>query len=277
MKNTHIILLFLFISLVSFNSIANATVGGPTYIHSVQTDSQGKEVIYQTEDLGGRGCPPEIFSINIQTGAKNVLIDCDDTENFDAITNMAKLEETLAKFPIILNRIDLLKNGISAVSKVVAEEKYDESKGNFGKTDFSVDILQDGTKKETFTYSGCTPGQPQVIEGYDIPNSTSIALVLSTKGDCFEGGYSMDRIFIVPNVKKTDTTPLSTKSDGDVTAKEGDLSFTATNNSSSEPTILEAIPMPTTTITERSPLNGYHIAIGLLVLVILGLLGRKKK
>ncbi|MEI6849999.1 MAG: hypothetical protein WCK29_03095, partial [archaeon] len=41
-----------------------------------------------------------------------------------------------------LKKVDLNNNKIKAVAKVVKEEKFDESKGFFGKTDFSVDIFQ---------------------------------------------------------------------------------------------------------------------------------------
>jgi hypothetical protein len=283
----------LILSYIINTPVSQATVGGPTYINNIQTDASGQEIIYEVMGGDGRGCPPEIYSYNISTGSTKVLLSCNDSERLSNFEYETELELTMSKYPVILKRIDLNKNKITAEAVVTGEQEYDESLGNWGKTDFSIDIFQDGIKKMTKAYSGCKPEQQQIIEGYRIPNSKNMVLVLSTVTDCFEGGYLGQNPFIVPNITVYDATSLSITKNQAPTPGNGRISLIASKTASTDTQAsIASIDRDTnmganteagidnemqnkTNGDSGLPALNYQIFIGILLVIILALIFRK--
>ncbi len=64
-------------SLISFVDTANATVGGGSYIHSFKYNPLDESVYFIRNDMGGRGCPPELIKISLNTGKEQTVFSCD--------------------------------------------------------------------------------------------------------------------------------------------------------------------------------------------------------
>lgn len=259
---------------------SHATVGGPTFISNIQTDAKGQEIIYEIWFQSGKGCPPELHSYNLQIGLKKVLLSCDELLKLSNRDQMVETEVTMSKYPVMLKRIDLNKNKITAVSTVTDEQKYDELKGLFGKTSFSLDIFQDGIKKTTYVYQGCKPEQQQIIDGYRIPNSKFMILILSTTGNCFEGGYTKQHMIVVPNTTIYDANALSITTNATPTPGNGRITLvaknpTGTTNQSSEETGQISTEENTTANTPNNSALNYQIFIGVLLVIILALIFKK--
>ncbi len=277
MKKITILSVALLLSFVFVTNTTHATVGGPTYISNIQTTSfNSPEIIYEVANQGGRGCPPVIYSQNILTGQTKTLLSCDQAEKLSEIDYQTEREVILAKYPVILDRIDLNKNKVTAATVAINEQEMDEAKGFFGKTDFTIDIFQNAIKKSTLSYSGCSPIQPHIIEGYKAPNNKSLMLVVSTKGDCFEGGYTLQRIFFVPDITIYDAASLPSVINKDPLPGPGNISFIAKVPATTAPS---AAPK-TSTETEKDEagtLINYRIIIGILIVLVLGLAYKKAK
>lgn len=201
-------LLFI-LGLTIFTHSANATTGGPTYIKNIQTGNTNIEIIYEVKNLGGRGCPPEIYRFNLNTNKQDILISCNDEDADTNATNYArKLENIFSMYPNILERINLNSNNIDASFSNADKTKFDIDKGNPGNTNFTLDIFQDNDRKATVNFKGCNPDQKHIIEGYRVPNSRNIVIVVSSTGDCWEGGYIYERLFVVRDINIYDITPL---------------------------------------------------------------------
>lgn len=275
-------------------SITNATVGGPTLIHSLQySSSKPQEIIFEAQNYGGKGCPPEIFSLDLNTGAIKTVVDCDDVD-WDLAQNgyNAKLEYTLSQYPSLLRHIDLNINNITAEVTVTGEEKYNPNAGFFGRTDYRLDVFQNGVKKGSYNYSGCSVDQPHVIEGYTVPNTRNLVLLVSSKGDCFEGGYAVERLFVVPNVTFSDIKSLPLKGSKEASPGPGNLYLMAkpanvplmvnTAKPTMKPSQTPIIQSPAVNDTVSNPLPGssdsfsYLFVIGALVLIILVLILKKR-
>ncbi len=191
-------------------SPARATVGGPTIISEVRANAAG-EVIYVEQSMSGRGCPPIIYSLNTETGAKNVVVSCDLSEqNLDGYTEL--FSQTLAQFPAVLESVAFESMGVEMRAKVnVVQEVVEDLENNiFPRTDYSVDILRNGEKLGTLEYSGCRPDQAHQFSVYSSVNPEKLLIKSTSIGDCFEGGYLVDRLHLLdvptsPNVVATTT------------------------------------------------------------------------
>ncbi|MFA6459211.1 MAG: hypothetical protein WCV79_02335 [Candidatus Paceibacterota bacterium] len=279
-----------FVALVLLTtSIAHATVGGPTLIESIQyspTDNQN--IIFQSQNYGGKGCPEELYSMNNITGTKTGLVTCSDADWATPQAYNARLESVLAQYPNMLRRIHLINNNISGTIRIVSEQKIDQDKGFFGRTDFQMDVYQDGIKKGSATYSGCSAEQPHILEGYIIPNKSILFLLIATKGDCFEGGYTRETLHAIPNITLYDQAPLSAKGKDEAVNRAGNLRLVATRNADLEvtktsPSPTTAKPAQTNTPNNNTPADttsniflNYQIMTGALVLIILVLILKKK-
>jgi len=213
---------------LSILSTVHATVGGETLIQSIlYSPSNSQQIIYKVQNYGGKGCPPEIFSFSTQTGVSTALISCNDADGTSQTKFNSISEDTLSQYPNLLRHIDLSKNKISARLTLVAEQEVDEASQNFGRADFHLDVFQNGEKKTGINYSGCSKDQVHIVEGYIVPNKNWMALLVSTKGDCFEGGYASENLYLVPNITLYNQAPLLIKDKG-ATAGNGNLSLIAT-------------------------------------------------
>ncbi len=252
---------------------SEATVGGPIYISNIQGKNGSTEIIYEINSYSGRGCRPTIVTQDAITGIKKELLSCNESEKLSDNDFLIEEEVLLSGYPTVLDRIDLNKNKISAVITSAIEEKYDASKGNFGGTDFSVDIYQDSVKKATITYKGCKPNQPQVINGYRMLNNKGIVFVVSTIGDCFEGGYTEQRVYIVNDIAILDSKPLPIVNNAEAIVDHGSLI----------PSSKEVVKNDEKVVTEVKPVNKvdntsfYKLTIVLLILVVIVLTFSKRK
>ena len=253
-----------------------ATVGGPTLIDSLQYNMANKsEILYEQLNYSGKGCPPEAYSMNLVNGVKRVLISCNDADWMNSTLYNTKLENTLASYPSLLKHIDLTKNNFSAQINITRQQAASEKNGFLNKTDFRLDIFQDNQIKGSFEYSGCDPDQLHIIEGYIIPNINTLVLLVATKGDCFENGYTRETLFTVPNVTLYNQSPLPLKNGNEAESVIGNLSIIANRSISLPPEPKEKEQVLNIQPVQTDNTLTLEIIIGALVMIILALIFRK--
>jgi hypothetical protein len=77
------------------------------------------------------------------------------------------------------------------------------------KRNYIANVYQGDKKVGEFSISGCKLDQPFNFAGYSIPGlEKKIAIVSSRIGDCWEGGYIYENIYIINIVDKIDRTPV---------------------------------------------------------------------
>ena len=189
-----------------------ATVGGPTYLERLSYSPSENAIYYLINNQGGRGCPAEIAKINLTTKEQILILPCDKieetyytNEGFNSLEYERFVQNTFQPL-ISLPIISLPKNGISITVDYVGEHRFDEYNVS---SDFRALVSQGNEKKGTIDFLGCYKDQPNVFRGYMIPNTDKIAMVVSRIGDCFEGGYTDDDMYIVENIISKDTTPIA--------------------------------------------------------------------
>lgn len=214
-----------------------ATVGGPSYISRIVYDSQNNVVFYLENDYGGRGCPPIINKLDLKTKTTTEVKSCDDifvrgfSNNYDSIMSEYNqlIKDTFQNFPS-LHSISLKKNNISAEIDVVSK-KIDNEENFLESTNFNMKITQDGIGKANFKFNGCSADQPNILEGYLVPNSNIMLLLLSRIGDCYEGGYIYENVYTAEGINYYDRTAIRfEKEDAALVLNAGDLVVYATSD-----------------------------------------------
>ncbi|MDP3696441.1 MAG: hypothetical protein Q8R55_00225 [Candidatus Taylorbacteria bacterium] len=203
-----IVVLFLLMSA----SNVSATVGGPTTIDRLSYSPNENSVYYIVHDGGGRGCPPIIEKLHISTKERTQVKSCDEIESTyhrdesSAASYNQFIEDTF-KDPNIksLPIISLTNNNISIIVEYVAEHRFDEYNVS---SDFRATIFQDNQKKGAIDFIGCYKDQPNVFQGYIIPDTNKMAVEISRIGDCFEGGYTKDDVYILDDINFQDINPV---------------------------------------------------------------------
>lgn len=193
-------------------SNVSATVGGPTTIDRLSYSPNENSLYYVVHDGGGRGCPPIIEKINLSTKERTQLKSCDEIESTyyrdesSAARYIQFLEDTF-KYPNVktLSIISLSRNNISILVDYVGEHRFDEYNVS---SDFRATISQDNQKKGVIDFIGCYEDQPNVFKGYIIPDTNKMALEISRIGDCFEGGYAKDDVYILDDINFQDINPV---------------------------------------------------------------------
>lgn len=195
-------------------SPVQATVGGPTVISEVRANEAG-EVIYVQQSMSGRGCPPIIYSLDTETGAKNVLVSCDLSEQ-DLKGYTELFSQTLVQFPTVLESVAFESMGVEMRAKinVVREVTEDLENNVFSRTDYSVDILRNDQKLGTLEYSGCKPDQAHEFKIYPLANPDKLLIKSTSIGDCFEGGYPVDRLHLLDNPISPSVAVTTTQTGG---------------------------------------------------------------
>lgn len=195
--------------LMSANYVS-ATVGGPTTIDRLSYSPNENSLYYLVHDGGGRGCPPIIEKINLTTKERTQVKSCDEIESTyyrdesSAASYNQFIEDTFRGLNM-LSIISLTKNDISIVVEYVGEHRFDEYNVS---SDFRALILQGDQKKGTVDFIGCYQDQPNVFRGYLIPNTDKMVMEISRIGDCFEGGYTKDDVYVLDNINFQDTTAV---------------------------------------------------------------------
>jgi hypothetical protein len=215
MKNKLTLVLFtalIFIFTLSLFPIdqVSATVGGPTYIHTFKYNPKDESVYFIQNDMGGRGCPPVLFKISLATGKEQAAFSCDQGEalreknNFDESVVTTEINNIIANFKD-LTPIHLKNNKISIDVNFVKSETYDDPYSDaqwIQSSTFNAAVYQDDKNIAELAIQGCNKDQPFTFAGYAVPGfEKKIVLLLSTKGDCFEGGYIDETLYVVGGIE----------------------------------------------------------------------------
>lgn len=181
-------------------TVAHATVGGPTLIYDFRYNPADESVYYIEEDHGGRGCPPELYKLSLNSGAASVVYSCDQG-SAEGASPVSEIDAIIEGFKP-LSPISLKKNGIEVDVDFVRSEMWEYgSDSGVSKRHFTATVYQRGGKVAELPVAGCNLEQPFTFAGYAIPGfEKKIALLLSTKGDCFEGGYTNETLHMVGGV-----------------------------------------------------------------------------
>ncbi len=189
-----------------------ATVGGPILISEIAHNTSNNTIYYLVNDYGGRGCPPVIHSINLANKQDTQVKTCDEVlEEFfrdDSEENGQDYKQFISNFYQNLSYLDsisLKKNNINIDVNPISEriengEKY--------WTEFRATLTQDNKELGKIDFRGCDKEQPHTFEGYRIPDSDTTIILISTKGDCFEGGYVRETLHLVEGIKYTESEKL---------------------------------------------------------------------
>lgn len=211
-----------------------ATVGGPTYVSQIAYDAANKAVYYLESDMGGRGCPPIVHTVDVAEIKDREIKTCDDVfaEFFNGNQDDEQkyqqfISETYQSFPY-LGSVSLEKNRISVRVETLGERVEN---GEKFWTDFRATLTQDNREIGKLDFRGCSADQPHVFEGYRIPGTDAMAMLISNKGDCFEGGYVRERLFIIKGVTYHDTNIVrSFKAEAPTEPNTGNLIVRATSS-----------------------------------------------
>jgi len=229
MNYKYYVLIAMFLALVFSGflpSNTKATVGGPTFIYDFKYNSQDESVYYINVSASGRGCPPELKKLSLTSGGPQVVYSCTDGEKliskggsvYSAINNITSSFKNLVL-------IDLKKNNISVDVNFVDYKKFDPDINEIESANFIASVYQNNKKVAEFPVTGCNLEQPFVFAGYAIPGfDKKIVLLLSTKGDCWEGGYIHESLHVVGGLENLNKTGLNYYKDASaLTPNEGTL------------------------------------------------------
>lgn len=241
-KNIKIYLgLFLALIILLSGNIVSATTGGPTYINNLKYNPQNESVYYMQYDYGGRGCPPELMKISLVDGKTEAVYSCDQAEkvlspyyqagqdfNAGLLKVSTEINKIVANFKE-LSPINLKKNNIDIDLQFVKSENFEFDPEYIKNSIFNATVSQNGKKIMEKTISGCNTEQPFTFMGYAIPGfDKKIIVLLSAKGDCFEGGYTRESLFVVGGLDNLQKEYLNYyKGDDPLTPNEGTLTIYA--------------------------------------------------
>jgi len=203
MRNIHTLSLGLVIFGIA--SVAHATVGGDKLINSFTYNPEDESVYYVSEDFGGRGCPPELRKLSLASGLYDIVVPCGD----DAQTTQTAIRSITTDFKP-LTPLDLRKNDIAIDLTFDRSEQYSPEVTEIVRSHFTATVYQHGKSISTFPVQGCSISQPFIFQGYSIPGyDKKIAMLVSAKGDCFEGGYIYETLYVVSGVSGLDKTAVT--------------------------------------------------------------------
>lgn len=116
-----------------------------------------------------------------------------------------------------LGSVSLKKNKINIKVSTVSENvEYNEVFW----TEFRATISQDDKEIAQIDFKGCNKEQPHTFEGYMVPDTDKMAVLISNVGDCFEGGYIYEKLFLIDKVKYYDTTIIRSYKQASATIKK---------------------------------------------------------
>lgn len=203
-----IIILSVF-SLLILSEKVFAAVEGPTYISEIAYNASNDSVYYLKTHYDGKGCPPVIHQVNLTNSQDTEVKTCDEVfqEYFNGYSEKSdqKYRQFIFNFYKNLSYIgsvSLKKNNINVSVSTLSERV--ENGGKYW-TEFRATVTQDNKEIAKIDFRGCDKEQPHTFEGYKIPNSNTMAILISNKGDCFEGGYIRESIYIIKGIKYYDT------------------------------------------------------------------------
>jgi hypothetical protein len=285
MKKIYMFLIVLAVLFVA-NSVL-ATVGGPTFIYNFKYNPTNESVYYIINSESGRGCPPELTKLSLNSGESQVVYSCDQGEkllqsngyNISAVD--LEIEKIITNFKD-LTPINLKNNRISIDISFVNFENIGPEIAEVKKANFVASVYQDNKKIIDLPISGCNLEQPFIFAGYAIPGfDKKIVLLLSTKGDCWEGGYIYETLHVVGGVSNLNKTSLNFyKGSSALVPNEGTLvvfeSETVENKTKEIPVLQpDALINP---LENKKDYTTLYVIIGAVFVLGLGyVLGRKIK
>lgn len=231
------ILVFCLFAIVGTDT-AHATVGGPTFIQDFSYNPADESVYYQKISGDGRGCPPELMRLSLASGVTDKALSCDEGEALQETATAQNTSPVTTKIydltrsfkPLI--PISLKKNDISVDIHFTGYENISPDVSEIQKANFVATAYQGNKKLLEFPIIGCSMGQPFSFAGYAVPGfEKKIVLLLSSKGDCWEGGYIRENLYVVSGVSNLDRTSSDTfhKYAAALTPSEGTLVVFAKN------------------------------------------------
>ncbi len=258
---------------------AHATVGGPTFVYDFTYNHADESVYYIRNSQNGRGCPPELLKISLATGASQVAYSCDEGEKLLVPANGYDLFPVNTKIVSLTNSfkpltpIHLKKNDFSVEVRFVNYENISPEIDEILKANFIASVSQAGKKLVEFPIVGCKETQPFTFAGYAIPGfEKKIVLLLSAKGDCWEGGYINESLHVVGGVTILDRTSVVDfdKRNAPLIAANGTLEVFAADNKVVASTTTDIAPQGTSGTRNFGILLAGAVIIGLAAGVILG-------
>ncbi len=213
MKNLIKIIYFIILSIITYSivSYTHATVGGPTYIGNFSYNRDDSSIYYIKQSYSGKGCPPELVKISLTTQTISDVISCNQAERFiDDIQALNTEIEVITQNFKQLSQFNLKNNNIRIDLDFSNSERLDGiTDDSIIKRNYIANVYQGDKKVGEFSISGCKLDQPFNFAGYSIPGlEKKIAIVSSRIGDCWEGGYIYENIYIINIVDKIDRTPV---------------------------------------------------------------------
>lgn len=219
-----IFLLILTISIFTTTKV-NATVGGETVIWDFKYNPVDESVYYMNANYGGRGCPPELMKTSLNSEKSTVVFSCNQAEKLGFEKVNSEINKITQDFKP-LTTLNLKANNISMDIKFVKSENYSSEVNEIMRRYFTASIYQNGKKIKELPITGCSLDQPFTFQGYSILGfNKKIIMIISAKGDCFEGGYISERLYVVGGVDNLDKTPSGNffKTTSPLTPNEGNL------------------------------------------------------
>lgn len=187
-------------------------MGGPILISEISHNASNNTIYYLVNDYGGKGCPPVIHSINLANKQDTRVKTCDEVlqEFFKdgSEENSQDYKQFISDFYQNLPHLGSvsLKNNNINIDVNPISERIENSEKYW--TEFRATVTQDNKELGKIDFRGCDKEQPHTFEGYKIPNSDTVAILISTKGDCFEGGYMRETLHLVEGIKYTESKKL---------------------------------------------------------------------
>ncbi|MEK7574779.1 MAG: hypothetical protein AAB511_00950 [Patescibacteria group bacterium] len=261
---------------------ANATVGGPTFVHSFSYNPADESVYYIMNSQNGRGCPPELLKLSLASNTSQVVYSCDEGEsliqntNYDFAPVNAKISDITEGYKRLIP-IHLKNNNISVSVDFHGLENISPEVSEIKNAKFTVNISQDNKKLAPIPIVGCNNDQPFTLAGYAIPGfEKKIIILLSTKGDCWEGGYIRESLHVVGGISDLDKNYTTNyyKEASALVPNEGTLVVSASDESSPNP--IATNTHDTETPRENASGNSILFTLAIIVsLIIGGVIGKR--
>lgn len=274
-------LLAVFSLLISSNKVL-ATVGGPTYISQIAYKASNDSVYYLVSNMGGKGCPPIIHSINLAKIQDTEVKTCDEVfqqffsdyseENQNKYRQY--IHDTYQSLSY-LGSVSLEQNNIDINVEFITENVAED--GQVYWREFDAVIAQDGKTLTRIRFRGCSIDQPHIFEGYRIPNTDAMAILISNKGDCFEGGYVNESLHIIKGIKYYNTNIVrSIKEESATEPNTGNMVVYATTKDVANENNINNTPT-TSPSSQKNSVTGLVLMVAFVIVgTTLGyILGRK--
>lgn len=240
-------LLILTISIFTATKVS-ATVGGETLIYDFKYSPADESVYYIRIDGGGRGCPPELMKVSLNSEKTTVVFSCDKAEKLQSEQVGIEIDKITKDFKF-LTPLSLKANDVSIDVKFIKVETYGSESNEILMRHFIAELYQNGKKIKEFPITGCSLDQPFTFQGYSIPGfDKKMIILMSAKGNCAEGGYISETLYVVGGVDNLDKTQVGNffkgptpllPNEGNLVVYESDKSLT-TNNGSKDGSVISA-------------------------------------